>query len=394
MIGKIIDNRKGDPVIWMIIVALSVISLVEVYSSSRSLAHRFQGGNTEYYLFKHSFILVLALGITYLVHRINHLHFSRIAKFMMLFSILLMIYTLIFGEEINDARRWITIPVVNMSFQSSDFAKLALIMYTSRTVALNQGVIKSFQDGFMPVMVPIVIICGLIMFENMSTALILLATNLIIMVLGRVRMRYIFATIGLGIVGIMLVIGLSYLFLGGGRVETWKNRVNEYISADPENPEYQILHANIAIAKGGLVRFAPGKSTQSNFLPEAYSDFIFATIVEEFGLMGGAVIVFLYLLLLYRIIIIVRDSPKVFGALMALGLGMSIVIQAFINMSVAVNLLPVTGLTLPFVSMGGTSIWFNGFALGIILSVSRSLEEGQPVFKTSSSKDPVVELNV
>jgi cell division protein FtsW len=243
-------------------------------------------------------------------------------------------------------------------------------------------------------MLPIVIICGLIMFENMSTALILLLTNLIIMFLGRVSLKYIFATIGLGIAGIGLVILLSWAFLGGGRLKTWEARIDRYWNADPENPEYQVMHANIAIAKGGLIRFAPGKSTQSNFLPEAYADYIFATIIEEFGLMGGAVIVFLYLLLLYRIILIVRDSPRVFGALMALGLGMSIVIQAFINMAVTVGLLPVTGLTLPFVSMGGTSIWFNGFAVGIILSVSRNLEESQQNKSTYSRNAPQLELNV
>lgn len=394
MIGKIIDNKKGDPVIWTIIAALSAISLVEVYSSSRQLAHRYMDGNTEYYLFKHSLILIFAMTIIFLVHRVDHHRFSRVAKLMMLASILLMMYTLIFGQEINDAKRWINIPVINLSFQSSDFAKLALIMYTSRTIAIKQGVIKSFNEGFIPVMLPIVIICGLIMFENMSTALILLATNLIIMFLGRVSLKYILATIGLGIAGIGLVVLLSWAFLGGGRVETWKARIDRYMNADPENPEYQVMHANIAIAKGGLVRFAPGKSTQSNFLPEAYSDYIYATIIEEFGLMGGAVIVFLYLLLLYRIILIVRDSPRVFGALMALGLGMSIVIQAFINMAVAVGLLPVTGLTLPFVSMGGTSIWFNGFALGIILSVSRNLEESQDKKPSYSQNAQQLELNV
>lgn len=394
MIGKIIDNKKGDPIIWTIIVALSAISLVEVYSSSRQLAHRYMDGNTEYYLFKHSMILIFAMTIIYVVHRIDHHRFSKVAKFMMLASVLLMLYTLIFGQEINDAKRWINIPVINLSFQSSDFAKLALIMYTSRTIAIKQGVIKSFEEGFIPVMLPIVIICGLIMFENMSTALILLATNLIIMFLGRVSMKYILATIALGVAVIGLVVLVSWAFMGGGRLKTWQARIDRYWNPDSENPEYQVMHANIAIAKGGLVRFGPGKSTQSNFLPEAYSDYIYATIIEEFGLLGGAVIVFLYLLLLFRIILIVRDSPRVFGALMALGLGMSIVIQAFINMAVAVGLLPVTGLTLPFVSMGGTSIWFNGFALGIILSVSRNLEESQEKKQIHTEKAPQLELNV
>lgn len=394
MFGAFIRNIKGDRVIWGILVTLSFISLMAVYSSVRALAHRFKDGDTEYYLLKHAFILVFALLITFLVHRINHQYFSRIAKFMMLFSIPLLIWTLLFGSEINDARRWITIPVVNLSFQTSDFAKLALIMYTSRTLAVKHGVIKDFRDGFMPVMVPIVIICGLIMFENLSTALILMMTNLIIMFLGRVSLKYLGATIGLGFMAIGFVVAISYFFPDFGRLETWKNRIEDFRNSDPDKPGYQVMHANIAIAKGGLVRFAPGKSTQSNFLPEAYSDFIYATIIEEYGLLGGAFVVFLYLLLLYRVTLIVRDSNRVFGALMALGLGVSIVIQAFINMGVAVNLLPVTGLTLPFVSMGGTSIWFNGFAMGIILSVSRHLHEGKEQAETVLSEPSKVELNV
>jgi cell division protein FtsW len=393
MLGTIIRNIKGDRIIWGILGILSIISLMAVYSSVRALAHRFRDGDTEYFLMKHGFILVLGLVITFVVHRIDHQYFSKVAKFMMLFSIPLLIWTLLFGSEINEAKRWITIPVVNLTFQSSDFAKMALIMYTSRTLAVKQGVIKSFRDGFMPVMVPIVIICGLIMFENMSTALILFMTNLIIMFLGRVSMKYIGSTVLLGVFALGMVVGISYL-IPGSRFETWKNRVTDFTNSNPDDPGYQVMHANIAIAKGGIARFAPGKSTQSNFLPEAYSDFIYATIIEEYGLLGGAFIVFLYLVLLYRIINIVKESSRVFGALMALGLGVSIIIQAFINMSVAVGLLPVTGLTLPFLSMGGTSIWFNAFAIGIVLSVSRSLEERQESSPATYSHQPQVELNV
>jgi cell division protein FtsW len=393
MLGTIIRNIKGDRIIWGILGILSIISLMAVYSSVRALAHRFRDGDTEYFLMKHGFILVLGLVITFVVHRIDHQYFSKVAKFMMLFSIPLLIWTLLFGSEINEAKRWITIPVVNLTFQSSDFAKMALIMYTSRTLAVKQGVIKSFRDGFMPVMVPIVIICGLIMFENMSTALILFMTNLIIMFLGRVSMKYIGSTVMLGIFALGMVVGISYL-IPGSRFETWKNRVTDFRNSNPDDPGYQVMHANIAIAKGGIARFAPGKSTQSNFLPEAYSDFIYATIIEEYGLMGGAFIVFLYLVLLYRVINIVKESSRVFGALMALGLGISIIIQAFINMTVAVGLLPVTGLTLPFLSMGGTSIWFNAFAMGIVLSVSRNLEERQESSPATYSNQQQVELNV
>lgn len=395
MVGKFIENiRQGDRLIWFVLLALSVISLLAVYSSTRSLAFRQQGGNTEFYLVKHLFVLGLGLLIAYLIQRVDHRYFSRVATIMLGASIPLLLYTMIFGSELNDAKRWITLPVINLSFQTSDFAKLALIMYTSRTLAIKQGVIKDFWDGFVPIMLPIAIVCGLIMMENMSTALILFMTNLIVMFLGRVNMKYVFATLGLGVLMIAMVVGISYLSPSGGRYETWKNRVIDYLDADPENPSYQILHSNIAIANGGLVRLAPGKCTQCNFLPEAYSDFIFSTIIEEYGLAGGAFVIFLYLLLLYRIIKIVQNSQRIFSALMALGLGMSLVIQAFINMGVAVNILPVTGLTLPFVSMGGSSIWFNGVAIGIILSVSRYVQESSSTGTPARSKQPQVELNV
>lgn len=393
MLGQVIENiRKSDRVIWFVLLTLSVISLLAVYSSTKSLAFRQQGGNTEFYLFKHLLVLALGLVIAYAVHTLDHKYFSRIATIMLFVSVPLLLYTMFFGNEMNDAKRWITVPVINMTFQTSDFAKLSLIMYTSRTLAIKQGVIKNFKDGFLPIMLPIGIICGLIMMENMSTALILLMTNLIIMFLGRVNMKYVLATIGVGVTVLAIVVSISYFSPSGGRYHTWENRVMDYFNSDPENPTYQIMNANIAIANGGLVRFAPGKCTQCSFLPEAYSDFIFATIIEEYGLLGGAFVIFLYLLLLYRIIKIVRDSQRIFSALMALGLGMSLVIQAFINMGVAVNLLPVTGLTLPFVSMGGTSIWFNSIAIGIILSVSKYVNESN--VKPVKSKVPQTELNV
>lgn len=391
-----IENiRKSDRWIWLVLLMLSVISLLAVYSSTKSLAFRQQGGNTEFYLIKHSLVLGLGFVIAYLTHTVDHRYFSKIATIMLWVSIPMLLYTMLFGSEMNDAKRWITIPVINLTFQTSDFAKLALIMYTSRTLAVNHGVIKDFKNGFLPIMIPIGGVCGLIMMENMSTALILLMTNLVIMFLGRVNMKYVFATIMVGVVVLGSVLAISYFSPSGGRFHTWKNRMTDYVHSDPENPSYQVLNANIAIANGGLIRFAPGKCTQCSFLPEAYSDFIYATIIEEYGLAGGAFVIFLYLLLLFRIINIVKESPRIFSALMALGLGMSLVIQAFINMGVAVNLLPVTGLTLPFVSMGGTSIWFNSIAIGIILSVSKYVNESNAASASSlRSKQPQEELNV
>lgn len=375
MIRRILENIKGDRYIWMIILGLSAISLLVVYSSTRTLAYKYQGGNTEYYLFKHFFILVLGIVMVYLAHRIDYRYYSRIAQLLLFVSIPLLLYTLIFGVELNDARRWITLPVINLSFQTSDLAKLALIMYTARTLSRKQGAVGSFREGFLPVMIPILVICGLIAPADLSSAAILFMTCLVILFIGRVHMKFIAATVFGGITVLGLVILFASLSPDKGRVETWQSRIEDYLNK--ENPSYQAQQANIAIAKGGLIRLAPGKSTQCNFLPHPYSDFIYAVIIEEYGLLGGALLVFLYLALLWRVIRIVIGSPRAFGALLAVGLGMSLVIQALVNMGVTVGLLPVTGLTLPFVSMGGTSIWFNGLALGIILSVSAHIEDRQ-----------------
>ncbi|MCO5247619.1 MAG: FtsW/RodA/SpoVE family cell cycle protein [Chitinophagales bacterium] len=390
-LSRIIENiRKGDLLIWGIIASLSVISLAVVYSSTQSLAFRRHDGNTEFYLVKHLSVLTLGLVIAYIVQEIDHRYFSKAAKIMLLLSVIMLIYTLQFGSEVNDAKRWISIPIINLSFQTSDFAKLALIMYTSRTLAVKQGKVTDFWGGFVPIMAPIGIICGLIMLENMSTALILFVTNLIIMFLGRVSMKYILTTILFGLVVFSGIVAYSYHT--GGRFSTWIGRIERFMDSKSENVDYQVMNSNIAIANGGWIRFNPGGCTQCNFLPEAYSDFIFSTIVEEYGLVGGAFVIFLYLLLLYRVIKIVQESNRIFSALMALGLGMSLVIQAFINMGVAVNLLPVTGLTLPFLSMGGTSIWFNGIAIGIILSVSKYVKNYDDT--QNKNYQPKMELNV
>ncbi len=373
MLKNVVENIKGDRYIWMIILALSAIGLLAVYSSTRTLAYKYHAGNTEYYLFKHLFILSLGLMMVYLAHRVNYRYYSKIAQLLLFISIPLLLYTIIFGNELNDAKRWITLPIINLSFQTSDLAKLALIMYTARTLSMRQGVVDSFEKAFIPVIIPILIVCGLIAPEDLSSSAILFMTCLIIMFIGRVNFKYIGATVFGGIMVLMLILLLGQLFPGFARADTWMSRINEFIN--PEVISYQREQANIAIANGGIFRLAPGKSIQCNFLPHSYSDNIYSTIIEEYGLVGGAFVLFLYLFLLWRVIRIVNKSPRAFGALLAIGLGMSLVIQAVIHMGVNVGLLPVTGLTLPLVSMGGTSIWFNGIALGIILSVSVHIEE-------------------
>lgn len=373
MLKNIVENIKGDRYIWMIVMALSAISLLAVYSSTRTLAYKYHAGNTEYYLFKHLFILGLGIMMVYLAHRVDYRYYSQVAQLLLLVSIPLLIYTILFGNELNDAKRWITLPIVNLSFQTSDLAKLALIMYTARTLSKRQGVVDSFEKAFVPVIIPILIVCGLIAPADLSSAAILFMTCLIIMYIGRVNMKYIGATIFGGAMVLGLIILIGSLFPGSTRMDTWMSRIQEFIN--PEVISYQREQANIAIAKGGIFNLAPGKSTQCNFLPHSYSDNIYSTIIEEYGLVGGAFVIFLYLFLLWRVIRIVGKSPRAFGALLAVGLGVSFVIQAMIHMGVNVGLLPVTGLTLPLVSMGGTSIWFNGIALGIILSVSVNIQE-------------------
>ncbi|HQV77978.1 MAG TPA: FtsW/RodA/SpoVE family cell cycle protein [Chitinophagales bacterium] len=389
MIRKIIDNIKGDKHIWIIIAILSSISIVLVYSSTRSLAYKETEGNTEYYLLRHGIILIAGLIIMYLVHQIDYRYFSRVAQMMIIISIPLLIYTKFFGVTINEASRWVRIPVIGLTFQSSDFAKLALIMYTSRTLSKKQGVIKDMKEVILHLMLPIFTICSLIMLENFSSAGIVFATCIVILFIGRVSTKFILS-IGVGgmIVASLVFAYLWYFVEDHGRADEWVSRIESWIHPNEEADDfYQQKQAYIAIAKGGIFRLAPGKSTQCNFLPDAFSDFIYSTLIEEYGLIGGAIVLFVYLYLLWRIILLVKKSSRAFGALMAVGLGISIVLQSIIHMCVNVHILPNTGITLPLISWGGTSIWFNSIAFGIILSISRSVEEKEINTPTSSKKE-------
>ncbi|HOY40822.1 MAG TPA: FtsW/RodA/SpoVE family cell cycle protein [Chitinophagales bacterium] len=389
MLGRIINNIKGDKYIWYIVAILSAISLLLVYSSTRSLAYKNEHGNTEYYLLRHGFILGVGLFITYVIHQIDHRYFSRVAQMMLILSVPLLLYTKFFGVRINDASRWVRIPVVGLTFQSSDFAKLALIMYTSRMLAKKAGVIKDMKEVTIHIMAPIVLICGLIMLDNLSSAAILFMTCIVVLFIGRVSTKFIMAIFGGGFVMASLIVAFSWFFLPDhGRADVWLSRLTSWQNPDITSDDfYQQKQAYIAIAKGGLFRIAPGKSTQCNFLPDAFSDFIYSTLIEEYGLLGGAFVLFLYLFFMWRLILLVKNSPRAFGALMAVGLGVSMVLQAVIHMGVNVHLLPNTGITLPFISWGGTSIWFNAFAIGIILSVSRHIDERETVAPATAKKD-------
>ncbi len=364
---------KGDRVIWAVVLLLAICSILVVYSSIVTLAYKYQGGNTEFFLFKHSIILAVGFFLMYFAHKVNYRYYSRISQIALILAIPLLGVTLLTGQSINEASRWLVIPVINQTFQTSDLAKLALIMFLARTLSKRQENIKDFNQAFVPIMVPVLIVCGLILPANFSTAAMLFMTSLVIMFIGRINFAYIISLVSIGVVcfGIFLAVVLNSD--NTGRVGTWKNRVENFIEGDSEG-NYQVEQSKVAIATGGIIGKGPGGSTQRNFLPHPYSDFIFAIVVEEYGIIGGAIILLLYLILLYRGILIAKSAPQTFGALLAIGLSFSLVFQGMINMAVAVNLFPVTGQPLPMVSMGGTSIWFTCLAIGIILSVSRQTQ--------------------
>ena len=362
---------KGDRQIWIIVGILSLFSVMAVYSSTGALAMRHQAGDTEHYLIKHAGILLFGLGLMFIAHRVPQKYYSRISQVAIWLSIPVLFYTLFFGNDIHDARRWITIPFLGLSFQTSDLAKFALIMYTARLLSKKQHIIHDFDRAFRPIILPVIIVCALIVPADLSTAVLLFATCLLLMFIGRVRVKHLVLAIAGGVAALLIVVALQTLSGDAGRSDTWKQRISNYWDGSYEN-DYQVVQANIAIADGGLTGVGPGKSRQRNFLPQSYSDYIYAIIIEEYGLLGGGLVMALYLWFLHRCILIFRRTPHAFGALLAVGLGFSLVIQALMNMTVTVGLIPVTGLTLPLISMGGTSLLFTAAAIGIILSVSSS----------------------
>ena len=370
--NRIAAELKGDRTIWMIIAVLSLFSILAVYSASGWEAWRSRGGNTTIFLVKHMVLMAFGFVIIYLCHLLHYRQYQRFAPIMILMAIPLLMFTLAFGRNINDASRWISL--AGFSFQPSEFAKIALIIYIARELTRKQDYITSFKDAFMPILVPVLIVCGLIAPANLSTAAVLFATCILLMFIGRVSWKYIFL---LGILGVVVLAGLIaigklYPEAGLVRVDTWISRLNEY--SNVEDGGYQVQQAKIAIAKGGIIGKGPGNSLIRNFLPYAHADFIYAIICEEYGLVGATVVLALYVLLFLRNVKLVTRSPKAFGAFLAIGLSLLLTVQALANIAVNVNLVPATGLTLPLISMGGTSLLFTCVSLGIILSVSQYIE--------------------
>lgn len=391
---QLAHRTKGDKVIWALVVLLALISMLVVYSATGSLAYKNYKGNTEIYLFKQVAFIVLGIGIIYFAHRVNYIIYSKIAQLLFILSIPLLIYTLFFGLSMNEGSRWIRLPIIGMNMQTSELAKLALFMYLARSIGKKQDVIKDFRKGYLPLIIPVGIICLLIAPANLSTALLLGASCMLLLFIGRASTKHLLLTVGVVCIPVLFLITAAVINHKStdestdvkkentskltARVDTWINRVEHFIyggkDADDDDA-YQINQAKIAIAKGGLMGVGPGNSTQRNFLPQAYNDFIYPIIIEEYGLAGGAFIVFIYLVFLFRSIKIFRRCPYAFGAFLALGLSFTLVIQAMANMAVSVNLFPVTGVTLPLVSMGGSSFLFTCLSIGIILSVARNVEQ-------------------
>ena len=407
------SNTKGDRVIWGTVILLVLSSLLVVYSATGSLAYKLYKGNTEVYLFKQVAFIVIGFCVIYFAHRVNYTIYSKVAKILFLFCIPLLFYTLFFGVTLNEGSRWIKLPIINMTMQTSDLAKLGLFMFLARLLSRKQNKIKDFKKGFLPVIIPVVITCLLIAPANLSTALLLGASCMVLLFIGRVRTKHLLITIGAAFIPVVFLIMaavINHKTTGEdevaltkeksskitARVTTWVSRVEQFIyggkEADNDNM-YQTNQAKIAIAKGGLMGVGPGNSEQRNFLPQAYNDFIYAIIIEEYGLMGGAFIIFIYLVFLFRSIRLFKRCPYAFGAFLAIGLSFTLVLQAMANMAVNVNLFPVTGVTLPLVSMGGSSFLFTCLSIGIILSVSRNVEqlEGKRQKEALDKKDEVEE---
>lgn len=368
--GEEIYRRvKGEKFIWLTMLILPIFSILIVYSASGGLAHMVQGGNTEYYMFKHGALLGLGLMLTFICSKLHYMTFAKLSGVLLVLAIVLLITTMFFGVEINGARRWLIVPLLDVSFQTSDLAKLALLVFLATQLSINRECTKDFRTAFLPVLFPVALVCGLIAPTDLSTAGMLFFTCFLMMYIGQMNLKILG---GMVLIGAMLA---ALLMLWGAyfpeliRSETWMSRISAFISGGGDT--YQIDQAKIAIAEGGWFGLGPGNSVQRNFLPSPYADFIYAIICEEYGLIGGLSILMAFIFLFFRSVVLVTNSPKAFGAIVAIGLSISLTLQALLNMAVSVNLLPVTGLTLPLISMGGTSVLFTCITIGIILSVSR-----------------------
>lgn len=375
----VFDNIKGDRIIWAIAALLAIFSFLPVYSAASNLAYIGSGSNTFSYFIKHFVHLFLGFSIIYGVHKIPYRYFRGLSMVMIPVVLILLIITMLQGATIGgaNASRWIRVPIVGFTFQPSTLAALVLMVYVARYLSKFKDEIISFRESVLPLWLPVFIVLALILPANFSTAALIFLMVILLTYVGGYPLKYLSIIIGSGVVVLALFVLTAKAFpdLMPNRVDTWSSRISSFIDSEVTQEDYQIEKAKIAIATGGVQGLGPGKSIQKNFLPQSSSDFIFAIIIEEYGLIGGIFLLILYLWLLFRIVIVAQKSDSVFGKLLAIGVGIPVIFQALVNMGVAVQLFPVTGQTLPLISSGGTSIWVTCLAMGIVLSVSVKRDE-------------------
>ncbi|MBU2907751.1 MULTISPECIES: FtsW/RodA/SpoVE family cell cycle protein [Arenibacter] len=369
-----LNKINGDKAIWAVVALLALFSFLPVYSASSNLVYVVGNGTTIGYLVKHAILLLMGFGIIYGVHRIPTHFFKGLSLIAMPVVLLLLLYTLAQGQVIDgaNASRWIRIPIVGFTFQTSNLAAVVLMIYVARYLTKIKDKTITFKESILPLWLPVFLVIVLILPANFSTAGIIFSMVLLLCFIGGYPFKYLLGIVGAGILSLTLFILTAKAVpdLFPNRVDTWMSRIESFSNPEDTEADYQIEKAKIAIATGGIVGNGAGKSVMKNFLPQSSSDFIYAIIVEEYGLLGGFVLMFFYLLLLFRIVVVANSNDTVFGKLLVLGVGLPIVFQALINMAVAVELFPVTGQTLPLISSGGTSSWMTCLAIGIILSAS------------------------
>jgi len=376
----VFKNIKGDRLIWAIAALLAVFSFLPVYSAASNLAYIGGGTNTFSYFVKHFMHLVLGFTIMYGVHKIPYRYFRGLSMVMIPIVLVLLALTMFQGdssESLTNARRWIRIPFVGFTFQPSTLASVVLMIYVARYLSKIKDKKITFQESILPLWIPVFLILALILPANFSTAALIFLMVIVLAFLGGYPKLYIGYVLLTGVMVLFLFVLMAKAFpeVMPNRIDTWTSRIENFMSGEDTKEDYQIERAKIAIASGGVYGLGPGKSKQKNFLPQSSSDFIFAIIIEEYGLGGGLILMILYLWLLFRILIVSQKSDTIFGKLLVVGVGLPIIFQALVNMGVAVEIFPVTGQTLPLISSGGTSIWMTCLAIGIILSVSSKRQE-------------------
>lgn len=376
--NSIFSNIKGDRAIWAVAGLLALFSFLPVYSASSNLAYLYGDGSTFKFLIKHFAHLLLGFAILYGVHKIPYHYFRGLSIIALPVVLVLLLITMVQGTTIEgaNASRWIRVPFVGVTFQTSTLAAVVLLTYVARYLSRIKDKVVTFKETIVPLWAPVFIVLALILPANFSTAAIIFALVVLLVFVGGYPLKYIGIIIASGVLLLTLFVLTAKAFPDAfdNRVDTWISRFESFADKEDTEGDYQIEKAKIAIASGGITGLGPGKSVQKNFLPQSSSDFIYAIIVEEFGIVGALFLMFLYLLLLFRLVIVAHKANSMFGKLLVIGVGLPIVFQALINMAVAVELFPVTGQTLPLISSGGTSIWMTCLALGMVLSVSAKRE--------------------